>query len=277
MNRLAVLSCVLILCAACHKAPRPSPIPEDQLAIINDGREALAGLAKRSKTAADLLTFYDANAVLAKNDGPGKVKVVKKPKTDAWFLVSADPRPVTAAEHTIFARFECTKGRTMGLRDMKMSPFPRGLMFAHELSHAKDCTLFDEPPSDLLDDNWVLGELHAHTTVAHILAELDPAWDVIVQASRERREAITASMGKRPESAIFGALPEDVRDLQEHYGPDEMTINVLHTQLDVDANILNVAVMAERYGLPEAEAQEHEIEMVRNFYARFVDTIVAPD
>jgi hypothetical protein len=159
------------------------------------------------------------------------------------------------------------------------SQLARGLMLAHELEHARDCLLNGEPDSKVLSESWLMGELNAHAKVMLVLNEwTQGGWKKIVSASRERREAMTASRGHRPESSVFGQLPEDREAFAKQFGVlDDVTIGLLFFQLDVDANLLNINVQMQRYGRPEAEAMGHYLEVLHALYAQNLGIIQRND
>ena len=159
----------------------------------------------------------------------------------------------------------------MMLRGGTTSKLTRGLMLAHEVGHAQDCLLHGEPETNQIDDNWLVGELNAHAKVMMILNEwTDGGWKKIVAASQERRVAMTVAMGKRPESSLFGQLPEDREMFVAQFGElDDISAGLYFFQLDVDANIKNVNTQMKNYGRPEEEAMAHYIDVIRALYAKY--------
>lgn len=255
-------------------SPRQVVIPADQQQILDASRAALALVAQKSAAAAKLLAFYDQNAVPAKAEA-GTTIVVTTPKFDqpTPFFVDADPRQLIveegAAGGAVFARFVCHPTPGMRLRtSTEISPFVRGVLLAHELEHATDCLLQGEPDSQPLDDTWLLGELRAHGKVFIILNEATKnGWSTIVNTSQQRRQAIIATRSARPESSIFGQLPEDVADIKKLFGDVPLIdVGFYLAQLDIDANVENVKVSLALYKQPDSEFVPHCMEVLHSFY-----------
>lgn len=248
-------------------------IPADQRQILDTSRAALALVAQRSASAAKALAFYDRNAVPAKAEGGSTiVATLPTPDQPTPFFVDADPRPlVVTSDGAVFAHFVCHPTPGMRLRTSdQISPFVRGVLLAHELEHATDCLLQGEPDTRPLDDNWLLGEFHAHSTVFVILNETTKnGWGTLVKASQQRRQTIIAQRGARSESSIFGQLPEDVADIKQLFGDaPSVDMGFYLAQLDIDANVENVKASMALYGLPDTAFVPHCIDVLRLFYTQ---------
>ncbi len=283
MNRnvIAALICLLVILVAAGVSSKAAPsgkkrtptaqaltIPEDQARVIDESRKALADLAAKSPKAKELLDFHDAHAIAAMAEPNGLRVVTEPPKDKPWFFIAADTTPVKmGATGGVIAIFNC-QPPNMRLKGQKTSDLVRGLLLAHELSHAVDCLVNHEPPSVLFDEVWLLGELNAHGNVFAILNEwTDGWWKTLVQASQERRVNTSLERGKRPESNVFGQFPEDRAEFVKRFGAlDANSMGFFFAQLDIDANITNVLVQMKRYGLPEEDTMGHYLETTSSFY-----------
>jgi hypothetical protein len=253
-------------------------VPEEQVRIIQETRAALEFVAAKSSSAKQVLAFYDENAIVARSEGNQMRVVTAPPPGQTFFFIVGDPTPVKVKEGAggVFARFECgAPFPRMKVHAGQTAQLIRGLMLAHELEHAGDCLLHGEPESQFLDDTWLLGELHAHARVSRILDQwTEGGWNRIVEASQKRREAIAVGKGSRPESSIFGQLPEDHAAIVQQFGElDAIGLGLLFFQLDVDANLKNVGVQMKKYGRPEEERTGHYLEVLRVLYGQHQSAI----
>ena len=249
-------------------------VPADQLAMMKEARVALALVAKKSAGAKEQLALYDSAAVMAKYEpDTGTVRVVTAPTQKTWFMLAVDTkRQKIQKEGGIYAEFVCRPYPVMFIRSFDgSSPFIHGVVLAHELEHARDCLLNNEPDSTRLDPNWLLGEMHAHIKVNQILNEWsDGGWMKVVNVSRERREIAAIDGGHRPESSVFAFSSEDRKALKDTFHvKDDVSMGTLAGQLDVDANLLNVQVQMEKLKQEDEKLMmERSIEVLRRFYTQ---------
>lgn len=245
-------------------------IPDDQLAIISAAHASLVEIAKKSKKAAELLAFYDAYGLPAIRVDAERMQYATTPTTPMWFLVIANPAKLAGLEDNlahVAAQFSC-QPPAMILRKIDLTAFLQGILLAHELSHATDCLVNHEPPSNYPDPVWLLGEGNAHAAVFQVLTEYTGGkWKDLVTASRARREAFAVSQGGHPEAMVFNATPGDQDAVTSMFGElDTVSMGTLLSQLTVDVNMENVSVQSKRYGLTEEQELGHRVEFFQKFY-----------
>lgn len=251
------------------EVPVQPTLTAHERAVLTRAHESLVWLAHQSEVAKSILAFYDLNAVPATRLANGDLLTVDSSRALTYFYVWVHPESVSVAHNTavVAATFDMDT-RALSLCDGDFSRISRGLFLAHELPHASDWVTGQEPYSEPLSPEWLYGELRAHMVVRIILDQFtDGRWEEIVSLSRDEREQLVLSMGRRPEAFTLNALPNDsVRVAELFDSLSYSDISFLLTQLTVDANVTNV----ERYaGAGTEQALQGIMEFLGVFYGKY--------
>lgn len=248
-------------------------LPVDQAAVITDATNGLDALCSKSPRACELRQLYVDNGVEAVLVGDENIQIFTAPDVPHPLLIVGDPRPNISvgtgsfiAAH--FRNDESFPAPIMELRDVGMTLFGMGIMFAHELTHAEEFFFRNEPPSLYPDPNWVIGEIVAHNTISTVLNEYTGgAWKRTIDARIVRIEAFLASQKQDPESAVFGHNQEDADAIKALFpGSDNITIGVLLMQMDVDTNLERVRRMAKTRGMTSDTRQQAMVDTMLALY-----------
>lgn len=246
-------------------------VPEPQLAIIAGLRRALFNLTMRSPAAREQLALYDRMAVAARYEDGGNVRAVNVPERTPFFFVAANTEPLSEVPEEgmrIFAEFRCYPIPVLLLRDSTATELAKGIGLAHEIEHARDCLLNDEPESAPLSPTWLLGELHAHVLVSQVLSEaVGDRWMPLVMSARRRRQAILDAQGASVAASAVGFTPEDILGIQQLLATDDrVSVGLMLSQLDIESNVANILTNTTRVGVPADQQRRFIIGMMEQFY-----------
>ncbi|MBI5037636.1 MAG: hypothetical protein HZC01_02955 [Candidatus Kerfeldbacteria bacterium] len=232
--------------------PEDLKLTAEEQKVFDFCDSSLALVARKSLKADSLLEFYRSHGIPARFLGDGQIKILSMSADSLFFFVfvnQSGDSTIGAQEAKIAATFSIP-ARSLGVEMCGFSKFIQGMMLSHELSHAVDCLMNHEPDSPPLSPDWLMGELRAHHATYTILNEFSQqAWQKAVRESREERLQSALAGGHSNQSFTIGFMPGDsvrvARFMKAIKLPWSMQdFNVLATWMIVDANLLNVTIVA---------------------------------
>lgn len=245
-----------------------------QIKIVHDARNGLLELAKKSARAAAYLAFFDKHAIQAITTQQKGLHLIGSRRSAEDFYVTAISTPLAIRKDggmMAIATFSCLPTPVMVFQNYPTSGFMKGVILAHELSHAEDCTVFHQTYVQLGSDAFAQAEMKGYMVSIEILRDFNGVvWDLLVEKIRAQREKGALQAGVDPDAFAYGLLSENFEEVRTMLlpGMSNMDFNLLAGHLELAANFANQRHHGLRLNETEAQISTRQVKYMRSYLER---------